>query len=232
MKIQNNLDRLVRQFHVIYYHFLGIITFPIQFLFLSNLDIEVDTSFNRVDVINLIIKQNNFKSYLEIGCDLNKTFNNVIIQDKVGVDPIRGGTFRGTSDDFFSSNIKVFDLIFIDGSHLVEDVYRDLVNSLNCLKKGGIILFDDILPTKQIRTFRKRCTNKWNGDVYKIVKFIDKLEEASFHYLPYDHGMGLIKKNNEKVILFKNENFNDFSFKDYKKFVQNKSSFKKLLDSE
>ena len=34
----------------------------------------------------------NFKDYLEIGCDKNQSFSKIKIDNKIGVDPIEGGT--------------------------------------------------------------------------------------------------------------------------------------------
>jgi predicted O-methyltransferase YrrM len=36
-----------------------------------------------------------------------------------------------------------FDLIYIDGSHKAKDVLTDAIQSFYCLKKGGIMVFDD-----------------------------------------------------------------------------------------
>lgn len=47
------------------------------------------------------------------------------------------------SDEFFANNIKMFDFIYVDGSHEPEDAYRDLDNSLKFCKSGGIIWIDD-----------------------------------------------------------------------------------------
>lgn len=51
---------------------------------------------------------------------------------------------RGFSDDIvpqFEDNF--FDLIFVDGNHETEYVYRDGVMSLQKVKPGGYIVFDD-----------------------------------------------------------------------------------------
>lgn len=53
--------------------------------------------------------------------------------------------FKGTSYSFFDtldSNIK-FDLIYIDGSHYVDDVLIDALKAFQILNIGGIIIFDD-----------------------------------------------------------------------------------------
>ncbi len=52
---------------------------------------------------------------------------------------------QSTSDLFFNRlNIsQKFDLVYVDGSHLSEDVYRDAINVDKHLNKGGFIIFDD-----------------------------------------------------------------------------------------
>jgi len=57
-------------------------------------------------------------------------------------------TFQGTSKEYFESikdkNIK-FDFVYIDGSHLAEEVYCDAVSSYKKLSNKGIIAFDDYM---------------------------------------------------------------------------------------
>jgi hypothetical protein len=55
----------------------------------------------------------------------------------------RATLHRETSDVFFSKNTKNFDLVYIDGSHFGDDVYRDSVNAFKVLNKKGYIIFDD-----------------------------------------------------------------------------------------
>ena len=45
-----------------------------------------------------------------------------------------------TSDEFFKNNKDQFDLIFIDGLHHYNQVKKDIINSVEVLKDGGIIL--------------------------------------------------------------------------------------------
>ena len=52
---------------------------------------------------------------------------------------------KGTSLEFFASSParESFDFIYVDGSHHANDVLIDALLAFRCLKKGGIIVFDD-----------------------------------------------------------------------------------------
>ncbi len=53
--------------------------------------------------------------------------------------------YKGTSFSFFDnleSHIK-FDLIYIDGSHHIDDVMIDALKSFTHLNVGGVMIFDD-----------------------------------------------------------------------------------------
>ena len=56
---------------------------------------------NRSEIIQNIIDFKKYRSFLEIGSFSNELFNKVKIKNKVGVDPVSGGTIRMTSDEFF-----------------------------------------------------------------------------------------------------------------------------------
>jgi hypothetical protein len=59
--------------------------------------------YNRMAVVNLLLKHSGGEDYLEIGCAGNDLFDAVMAPRKIGVDPVRGGTHRQTSDAFFAS---------------------------------------------------------------------------------------------------------------------------------
>ena len=67
---------------------------------------DFDNSKSRLDLINFVLNSKNCQNYLEIGCDQNQVFDNIQLENKVGVDPSSGGNFRGTSDEFFNQNKK------------------------------------------------------------------------------------------------------------------------------
>jgi len=103
----------------------------------------------RWDLINYLIEKFNYKTYLEIGVDSGTCFSNVIVIDKVSVDPAieyswAQPTFKMTSDEFFANNNLKFDIIFIDGNHDKKYVLEDAVLCFKKLKLGGWMIFDDM----------------------------------------------------------------------------------------
>lgn len=49
------------------------------------------------------------------------------------------------SNEFFKDNTKHFNFIYIDGSHLIENIQQDFNNALNVCTSDGIIWMDDYL---------------------------------------------------------------------------------------
>ena len=106
---------------------------------------------------------------MEVGCQSDVNFSKIIIKEKVGVDPQSGGTHRMTSDQFFEENKSTFDLIFIDGLHVYEQVLKDIDNSLRVLNDNGVILIHDCLPSKIWHQTIPQTHSSWNGDVWKSI---------------------------------------------------------------
>ena len=170
----------------------------------------------RYDIINKIIIKKNYTSYLEIGCFKDETFNQINIKKKVGVDPASGGNLRMTSDQFFKDNKEKFDLIFIDGLHVYEQVIKDIFNSIKVLKENGIILVHDCLPRKLWYQTPTRMSDTWNGDVWKAIVECRTLENIDTYTCLADEGIGVIKlqKNNNPLNL-KLSNFKNLKYKEY-----------------
>lgn len=153
--------------------------------------------FNRIALINLLCSKNLDGSYLEIGCQGNLCFDAVPMLDKIGVDPESGGTHKTYSDDFFAQNKKQFDVIFIDGLHVYDQVHRDVVNSLAALKPNGWIAIHDMLPDDAISEHVPNISDgAWYGDVWKVAFEIMKTPGIDFKIVKMDAGIGLIKKLN------------------------------------
>ena len=52
---------------------------------------------------------------------------------------------KNTSDKFFENNNLFYDVIYVDGYHLAEQVLRDCMNSWKFLKKNGYLICDDYI---------------------------------------------------------------------------------------
>ena len=188
----------------------------------------------RYDIINKIITKRNYNSYLEIGCFENETFNQINIQKKIGVDPASGGNLRMTSDQFFEQNKDKFDIIFIDGLHIYEQVIKDIFNSIKILNQDGIILVHDCLPRKLWYQTPTRMSDTWNGDVWKAIVECRTLENIDTYTCLADEGIGVIKmQRNNNLLNLKSSNFKKLKYKDYytnRQNLMNIISSKKLLD--
>src|SRR5262245_26001763 len=124
---------------------------------------------DRVEFMNRLVRQRGYSSYLEIGCGSGETLRSITARYKVGVDPVGEATFPVSSDAFFQENRRHFDLVFIDGLHLREQVLRDVNGALGCLSPGGTIVLHDCLPLTERHQLRTRLPGPWTGDVWKAV---------------------------------------------------------------
>lgn len=57
--------------------------------------------------------------------------------------PAKVSLVKAFSKDFYPTNTESFDFIYIDGSHLVEDLVLDMNACHSICKPGGYILLDD-----------------------------------------------------------------------------------------
>ena len=183
--------------------------------FKDKLNYNFPSNYYRWDLIEYLIKKNNYSDYLEIGCDQDQLFSKVKIQNKVGVDPVSGGNIRKTSDDFFKENNKKFDIIFIDGLHTYEQVKKDILNSANSLKENGIILVHDCMPDSMSKQAVPRYRMVWNGDVWKAIVDLRQNNELEIYTCEIDQGIGIIKKTRNSSILKIKKNIKDLKFEDY-----------------
>jgi hypothetical protein len=133
----------------------------------------VPTTMTRVELINTLITRYQYTSYLEIGVNTpaqpGYSHKSINVPVKHGVDPNVDTTYRTTSDDFFARCDRKYDIIFIDGLHLHEQVLRDIENALRCLSPLGVIVVHDCCPTSERTQRRERCTAAWHGDVWKAI---------------------------------------------------------------
>jgi len=129
--------------------------------------------FDRVSLIQIVIKKIEAKVYLEIGVFKGYSFLKTICKNKIGIDPcfkikkikkiysyftnitnINNKYFTMTSDVFFINYKNTLissppEVIFIDGLHTFEQTLQDCYNSLNYLAEGGVIILHDCNPPSE-----------------------------------------------------------------------------------
>lgn len=186
------------------------------------------TNYNRISLVQRAIANKDLKTcrYLEIGCSTNTLFNCIPLKltNKIGVDPIKGGTHRMTSDEFFSKNDQKFDVIFIDGLHTYEQCQRDTINSLNSLKDDGLILLHDMMPADNFAASSPRnklAVKSWNGDVWKVAVELSLSKNLDFILVPIDQGVGIIRKKNNYEYKILNEIKTKTIFHYYNEYFKN-----------
>jgi hypothetical protein len=82
---------------------------------------------------------------------------------------------RCTSDNYFFFNPPgdaPFDLAFIDGMHLAEEVYRDFIQVERRMRPEGVIVIDDVFPNHPLQAARNRQTQAWTGDVWRFARLL------------------------------------------------------------
>lgn len=157
----------------------------------------------RTDLINYLIVRNNYKKYLEIGVAGGDNLRLVVAENKLGVDPSPSAPcdYHMTSDEFFAANQETFDIIFIDGLHLHEQVLRDIVNGINCLNPGGVIVMHDCMPVLPEHQGRTPVPGAWNGDVWKAAAYV-RMNWPNVHFcvLDMDWGCGVLVPNSSQQL--------------------------------
>ena len=150
----------------------------------------------RHDVLNAFISSRGYSSFLEIGTDTGVSLHAVKADHITSVDPDQAtpATHHATSDAFFAACTDMFDIIFIDGLHEHNQVYRDILNALHHLNPRGVIVMHDCLPTSesmQINTDHYPG-GLWTGDVWKA--FVKARSELPYlmYTIDTDFGCGII----------------------------------------
>jgi hypothetical protein len=197
----------------------------------------------RYDIINDLIRKNNFKKYLEIGVrDPDECFNKINCYVKHSVDPgheIKDDRieYQYTSDTFFKllesghlnlSTTYKWDVIFIDGLHVSTQVEKDIMNSLNHLNYDGFIVLHDCNPPELWYAREDFCVNgvysPWNGTVWKsIYKLRATRPDLFVCTVDTDWGVGIVKRGQQECCDFNN------SFYEYREFEKNRKEHLNLI---
>jgi hypothetical protein len=164
----------------------------------------------RTEIIQSLIDKVGGKKYLEIGMGPGKNFAGITCDHKVCVDPTPTVpvTFSLTSDAFFEQNKDTYDVIFIDGLHWSEQVYKDIINSLNVLNDGGYIICHDMNPHSEFiqRYPQPKAESEWTGDCWKAwVQLRMERDNLSMSVVDTDYGCGVIIKGKQEKLNISNE---------------------------
>ena len=194
---------------------------------------------DRWEIINHLIKRYGFESYLEIGVSNPRwCFNMVSCRDKDGVDPgfefdNNPANYKMTSDEFFKSipNDKKWDVIFIDGLHLAQQVIKDVYNALDHLNEGGFILMHDCNPPNIWRQRENYSIDgynyPWNGTTWKAYYQLRMTRsDLSICVVDTDYGVGLIRKGSQPLAPADNE------FYDFNILQENKKEYLNLISCD
>lgn len=204
---------------------------------------------SRTEIINFLLsKKRNKTSYLEIGVrNPDDNFNKIKSDVKYSVDPgiefeENPVDFKMTSDMFFKklsnneilSNEIKFDVIFIDGLHLAEQVNKDIKNSINYIKDDGFVVLHDCNPPSEWHARENYYYNdtpahgSWNGTTWKA--FLKWRFESSVNSccIDSDGGVGILSKIQ---MIGKNIKATNHFF-EFDQLDKNRKEFLNLIDFE
>ncbi|MDX8338073.1 class I SAM-dependent methyltransferase [Draconibacterium sp. IB214405] len=203
----------------------------------------------RTDIINFLLSiKPNETYYLEIGVrNPEDNFYHINANTKHSVDPgvefeDNPVDFKMTSDTFFqkldedkvlSKDIR-FDVIFIDGLHLAQQVDRDIKNAMRYIKDDGFIVLHDCNPPSEWHAresyeyFNTPAGGSWNGTTWKA--FLKWRSNPSIYSccIDSDWGVGILSKtcqigNNIKPIN---------PFFEFSSLKKNRKKYLNLIDFE
>jgi len=179
-------------------------------------DIEMTKTITRTDIINFLLSlQQRKTSYAEIGVrNPDDNFNHIKADVKYSIDPgvefeENPVNFKMTSDMFFHklsngeilSKDTLFDVIFIDGLHLAEQVEKDIVNALHYIKPDGFIVLHDCNPptewhARESRTYyHSPAHGLWNGTTWKAFFNWRRNPSVFSCCIDTDWGVGILSKS-------------------------------------
>lgn len=183
-----------------------------------------NSPYNRISFINYAVSNFNFYNckYLELGVLHEYVYKSIAVDEKnkFGVDPIIGGNFRLTSDDFFKNNNLTFDVIFIDADHTYRSLQRDVKNSLDALSNNGFIFIHDLLPRNKFEGSPKQTQYTWHGDIWKVAYELTQNPELILKIINIDMGLGVLKKKNYTNYIYLNHELDNKSYKDFINFYK------------
>lgn len=192
---------------------------------------------HRTVILNSLAEKIKAQNYLEIGLQYPAmNYNHIKVKTKNSVDPgydiekyyqhntdtRNQATHKFESDVFFKKledgEFKEFkkdhkwDLIFIDGLHLADQVWRDVMNSLNHLADGGVIVMHDCNPfqysNKWERVIEDQHNSGWNGTTWKAMyRLMTSTPDLAVCTINTDEGLGIVMKGKQECAPLNNPFF-------------------------
>ena len=83
--------------------------------------------------------------------------------------------------------------------HTYNQVKKDILNSVNCLKENGTILVHDCMPDSLSKQAVPRFRMVWNGDVWKAIVDLRQNKNLDIFTCEMDQGIGVIKKKRKFI---------------------------------
>jgi len=188
---------------------------------------------SRTAVLNFLLASfDRTTDYLEIGVrNPDSNFNHIIAGTKHSVDPgvefeENPVDFKLTSDVFFeavrsgkilSKDVK-FDVIFVDGLHLAEQVDRDIQNALDFIANDGFVVLHDCNPPTEWHartTYEYHLTparRSWNGTTWKAFQKWRYNPDVYSCCIDTDFGVGVLAKTRKiGISIQKTNDFYEYS---------------------
>jgi len=246
----NKLKKLLLPFNVVKLYKKGynFFTNPTYIKSRKLYRIEKNKTTTRTEIINFTLSQlDRETNYLEIGVrNPNHNFIHIKSDHKYSVDPgvefIENPVdFKMESDQFFKEldNNKIlqdikFDIIFIDGLHLAEQVDRDIINALKYIKDDGFIFLHDCNPPTEWHARENYgyehtpAADQWNGTTWKAFlkwRFNPSLKSCC---VDSDWGVGVLSKKHAIGNSVKPSNL----FFEYHELDRNRKQYLNLINFE
>ena len=163
------------------------------------------------EVIVEIVRGCAFESFLEVGigcgvlatklsqrCPLLTEITGMDIKDgeppPEGVEWIR----EVSSDEFFRTDERTWDCIFVDGDHMRPQATRDVVNAMRVLNDDGLIFLHDTYP--------QTASDIVCGDVYKTYLALAERTDLEVVTLPLWCGLTIVRRVHERRLWTMEEN--------------------------
>ena len=125
-------------------------------------------------------------NYLEIGIRHGRSLAQAECPS-IGIDPspeikveLKNTTIYPNSSDYFFERLAPTilkndrDIMFIDGMHLFEYALRDFINCELYSHENSLIIIDDVFPGHPRQALRKRDSQVWTGDIWKLIPCLNQ----------------------------------------------------------